>query len=122
MTTKLSVWGELGKLYVDRTELQLFLTDKAKSPAGYRRGWTVRHITDLTPPVSFYLRGEEYSAQLEAFGRAINGTDEPQRNDLGSAAETDLTIEMIRHAAEGTSETMAMPTRRSGVVARMFGR
>ena len=123
MTTKLSVWGELGKLYVDRTELQLFLTDKARAPADYRRGWTVRHITDLTPPVSFYLRGEEYSAQLEAFGRAIL-KKEPQRNDFGSAAATDLTIEMIRGTAENgpaaTSTSDAQPSR--GLVSRMLGR
>lgn len=94
MTTKLSIWGESGKLYVDRTELQLFLSGKTGVPDGYRDGWTVRHITDLTPPVSFYLRGEEYSAQLEAFGQAILGKV-TQRNDFASAAATDLTIEMI---------------------------
>jgi predicted dehydrogenase len=124
MTTKLSVWGEFGKLYVDRTELQLFLTDKAKVPEGYRDGWTVRHITDLTPPVSFYLRGEEYSAQLEAFGRAIL-KGEPQRNGFASGAETDLTIEMIRCAAEagGTvGEVQSGEPRRGGLVARMLGR
>ena len=124
MTTKLSVWGELGKLYVDRTELQLFLTDKAKAPEGYRRGWTVRHITDLTPPVSFYLRGEEYSAQLEGFGRAIL-KKEPQRNDFASATATDLTIEMIRSTAESgptaTATTDTQP-RRGGLVGRMLGR
>lgn len=102
MTTKLSIWGERGKLYVDRTELQLFLSGKTNIPDGYREGWTVRHITDLTPPVSFYLRGEEYSAQLEAFGRAIlsNGT---QRNDFASAAATDLTIEMIKQRASAVA-------------------
>jgi predicted dehydrogenase len=98
MTTKLSIWGEAGKLYVDRTDLQLFLTSKSNAPDGYREGWTVRHITDLTPPVSFYLRGEEYSAQLEAFGSAI-ARGEPQRNDFASAAATDLTIEMIEERA-----------------------
>lgn len=98
MTTKLSIWGEAGKLYVDRTELQLFLTGKHRLPAGYGLGWTVRHITDLTEPVSFYLRGEEYSAQLEAFGRAIS-SGEPQRNDFDSAAATDRTAEMIREKA-----------------------
>jgi len=124
MTTRLSVWGELGKLYVDRTELQLFLTDKAKAPGGYRQGWTVRHITDLTPPVSFYLRGEEYSAQLEAFGRAIRA-GETQRNDFASAAATDLTIEMIRGTAEnGVTASAASDDqpRRGGLVARMLGR
>jgi predicted dehydrogenase len=54
MTTKISVWGDAGKLYVDRTELQLFLTGKHAMPGGYREGWTVKHITDLTEPVSFY--------------------------------------------------------------------
>jgi predicted dehydrogenase len=98
MTTKLSVWGEAGKIYVDRTELQLFLAEKKATPDGYGEGWTVKHITDLTPPVSFYLRGEEYSGQLEAFGRAIRGL-EPQRNDFASAAETDLTIELIKERA-----------------------
>ena len=124
MTTKLSVWGELGKLYVDRTELQLFLTDKAQVPKGYRGGWTVRHITDLTPPVSFYLRGEEYSAQLEAFGAAI-ARGEPQRNDFASAAATDLTIEMIENRAASspaTAEWGAEPKAPKPFLRRVFSR
>lgn len=125
MTTKLSVWGEAGKLYVDRTELQLFLTSKATPPAGYRDGWTVRHITDLTPPVSFYLRGEEYSAQLEAFGAAI-ARNEAQRNDFASAADTDLTMEMIEHRANAAPEVPAGAVRRvaqpKSLLARVFAR
>jgi predicted dehydrogenase len=104
MTTKLSIWGETGKLYVDRTEIQLFLNGKHGLPGGYREGWTVKHMTDITPPVSFYLRGEEYSAQLEAFGRTIR-KQEPPRNDFASAAATDLTIEMIERKVLGASAT-----------------
>ena len=123
MTTKLSIWGEFGKLYVDRTELQVFLTERAEAPAGYRQGWTVQHITDLTPPVSFYLRGEEYSAQLEAFGRAINGK-EAQRNDFATAAQTDQTIEMIEHRAAHAPEAAAVPAQaeRKSMLARVFSR
>ncbi len=124
MTTKLSVWGEAGKLAVDRTELQLFLTDKAKAPAGYGPGWTVKHITDLTEPVSFYLRGEEYSAQLEAFGRAIAGQG-PQRNDFAAAAATDLTIELIREkAATGpaSADQVAPASRPASLLQRVFSR
>ena len=102
MTTRLSVWGERGKLYADRQELQLFLTGKSNLPAGYREGWTVKHITDLTEPVSFYLRGEEYSAQLEAFGSAIAAGKGAMRNDFGSAADTDATIELIQDRAAAT--------------------
>lgn len=125
MTTKLSVWGEAGKLYVDRTEIQLFLTGTHALPDGYREGWTVRNITDLTPPVSFYLRGEEYSAQLEAFGRAIRKV-EPQRNDFASAADTDLTIEMIKDraaAAPVPAEPVLQAANESrSLLARVFSR
>jgi predicted dehydrogenase len=125
MTTKLSIWGDAGKLYVDRTELQLFLTGKAKLPDGYREGWTVNHITDLTPTVSFYLRGEEYSAQLEAFGRAIAGK-EAQRNDFAAAAQTDLTIEMIKHRAAQAPIVLAQNARveagSKSLLARVFSR
>lgn len=124
MTTKISVWGEAGKLYVDRTELQLFLAGKHKRPRGYGEGWTVKHITDLTEPVSFYLRGEEYSAQLEAFGRAIL-EKEPQRNAFSDAAMTDLTIEMIRQRAAGapaTVQTSRPPDIQRSLLARVFSR
>jgi predicted dehydrogenase len=122
MTTKVSVWGDAGKLHVDRTELQLFLTGNPPVPEGYREGWTVKHITDLTPPVSFYLRGEEYSAQLEAFGRAIRG-EEPQRNDFASAAATDLTIEMIgQTAASGPVAQHSATVSPKSLLARVFAR
>ena len=125
MTTKLSIWGERGKLCVDRTELQLFLTAKTNLPEGYHEGWTVRHITDLTPPVSFYLRGEEYSAQLEAFGRAIL-RNEPQRNDFASAAATDLTIELIERRASTAPDARGQvhrpPVSSKSLLSRVFSR
>ena len=34
---------------------------------GYGPGWNARYTTDLTAPVGFYLRGEEYSAQLDTW-------------------------------------------------------
>lgn len=126
MSTSVSVWGEGGKIYCDRQELRVFLTSSASEAEGYGQGWTVRYITDLTPPVSFYLRGEEYSAQLEAFGRAILTCDLDHENGFASSADTDAAIEMIRAAAAaGGSEgaiTTAAPPRRAGMLARMFGR
>jgi scyllo-inositol 2-dehydrogenase (NADP+) len=124
MTTRLSVWGERGKLFADRQELQLFLTGKRDMPEGYREGWTVKHITDLTEPVSFYLRGEEYSAQLEAFGRAIASGAGATRNDFPSAADTDLTIEMIqcRAAAESADGTRQIAHAPKSFLGRVLGR
>ncbi len=54
-------------------------------PDGYRAGWNVRYTTELTEPIWFYLRGEEYSAQLDAFVGAVAGapTDGRERLRLG---------------------------------------
>lgn len=126
MTTRISIWGEGGKIYADRQEIQVFLTGSVPTPAGYDEGWTVKYITELTPPVSFYLRGEEYSAQLEAFGEAIRGVRRGTENDFAGAADTDATIELIRSAAAagGAAGTVsAQPQRRpAGVLGRLLGR
>lgn len=126
MTTRISIWGEGGKIYADRQELQVFLTGNAPVPDGYQEGWTVKYITELQAPVSFYLRGEEYSAQLEAFGKAIKVSGSGVENDLGAAAETDATIEMIRATAlGGVSSGVSMaarPQRSGGMFGRLLGR
>jgi predicted dehydrogenase len=127
MTTQVTVWGEAGRIHADRQEIQVFLTGRAPLPEGYREGWTVKYITDLTPPVSFYLRGEEYSAQLEAFGRAILDRTAAGQNSFAAAAETDSAIEMIRTAATaagaaGTFAATALQPRKAGLVGRMLGR
>jgi predicted dehydrogenase len=126
MTTRISIWGTGGKVYADRQEIQVFLTGSAPIPPGYDEGWTVKYITELTPPVSFYLRGEEYTAQLEAFGRAIKG-EEAARNTFASSADTDAAIEMIRAAAAAGGSagqiTTAAPEKRSrGLLGRALGR
>jgi predicted dehydrogenase len=124
MTTRISVWGEGGKIFADRQEIQVFLTGSSPIPEGYEEGWTVKYITELTPPVSFYLRGEEYSAQIEAFGRAILGNHTGWQNSLASAADTDATIEMIRAVAFGgeAMQAAAQPARARGFMGRMLGR
>ncbi|WP_229813759.1 Gfo/Idh/MocA family protein [Novosphingobium colocasiae] len=127
MSTRIAIWGTSGIIHADRQEIQTYLTGTTKTPPDYKKGWTVRYITELTPPVTFYLRGEEYSAQLESFSESIVKHKISQQNSFHSSAETDETIEMIRAAAEsgGTVGTYrhheAMP-RRAGFVGRMMGR
>jgi len=48
--------------------------------------------------VGFYLRGEEYSAQLEAFTEAIRTGNMAHENSFASAYETDRVVEMILQA------------------------
>jgi predicted dehydrogenase len=127
MTTKITVFGDGGRLYVDRQELQLFTNGNAPVPEGYGKGWTVKYITELTPNVAYYLRGEEYSAQMEGFARACAARDVHATNDFTSAAVTDHTLEIIRArslaeppALAAIGAPVAAPKR--GVLSKVFGR
>lgn len=105
MSTKITIWGTAGRIYADRQECQAYLRDKAVLPSGYRKGWNVRYTTDLTEPVWFYLRGEEYSAQLDYFVRCIEeGQPADNVNSFASAAMTDKVLAMmIADATKGPS-------------------
>jgi predicted dehydrogenase len=100
MTTRLTLWGTTGRIYVDRQECQVYLRDTAAAPPGYAHGWNVRYTTDLTPPVWFYLRGEEYSAQLDKFIARVADGEVAGPNDFESARQTDRSIEMMLADAE----------------------
>lgn len=105
MTTRVSVFGTQGKIVADRQELQVYLRADAAAIDGYRTGWTILSTTELTDGVWFYLRGEEYSAQLDHFVRRIHDPSLPATNDFASAASTDRLIELLTlDAAGGTAE------------------
>jgi predicted dehydrogenase len=104
MTTRITLWGTAGRIYVDRQECQAYLRDTATFPAGYEQGWNVRYTTDLTEPVDFYLRGEEYSAQIDSFVRRAAERRLEGLNRFEDAATTDRVIGMmLADAAKGAS-------------------
>lgn len=101
MTTKIAMIGTNGRLYADRQECQLFLRKPVDALPGYGAGWTVKYTTELTDEVWFYLRGEEYSAQLADFIDAVrDGKSTAVENTFASAAETDRTMAMVIENAE----------------------
>jgi predicted dehydrogenase len=96
MTTTITIWGMAGRIYADRQECRAYLRDGARAPAGYQPGWNVRYTTDLTEPVWFYVRGEEYSAQLDYFVRCVEEKRAADNvNSFASALTTDKVIEML---------------------------
>ena len=107
MSTKLTMWGTEGKITADRQEVQVFLRDTAKPPPGYQLGWNVRYTTDLTEPVWFYVRGEEYSAQLDYFVRCIKERRTENVNSFESAAVTDKVLAMMITDAQGGARLSA---------------
>jgi len=95
MSTKMTLWGTHGRIYADRQEIQVYLRDTATIPEGYRPGWNVRYTTDMTEAPWFYLRGEEYSAQLAAFVTRVASGSLDGENDFASATLTDRVIAAI---------------------------
>lgn len=110
MSTSVTISGSQGRIIADRQELRVYLREGATIPAGYRAGWNISYTTDLTEQVAFYLRGEEYSAQLASFVDAIAaGETEARENGFSGAAETDRVIEWILQDSAAAAESAPAP-------------
>jgi len=95
MSTRISVWGTNGRITADRQECQLYLRERHDALPGIDKGWTVRYTTDLSEPVWFYLRGEEYSAQIDYFANSVNTGRLDGENSFESALATDRVVAML---------------------------
>jgi predicted dehydrogenase len=98
MSTSITIIGTKGKIISDANELKVFYKDAI--PDGYSKGWNVKYITDLTEEVDFYLRGEEYSAQIDYFVRAALGKAPNTINTFESAWFTDRAISIIKNSSK----------------------
>lgn len=99
MSTSITIYGEQGKIYADRQECRLYLKDGAAFE-DFEPGWTTKYITELQAPVTYYLRGEEYSAQMDAFIDKAQRRDTGGENSFASAAQTDRVVETIARLSE----------------------
>jgi scyllo-inositol 2-dehydrogenase (NADP+) len=98
MSVKINIWGSNGRISVDRQEVQVYLRSLPEPIEGYSAGWNVRYTTELTPPVWFYVRGEEYSAQIDHFVQCIkSGT--PAISTFRTASDASLVATMVREDA-----------------------
>lgn len=91
MSTSLMVLGKKGKIICDATEIKIYLKE-SNTAEGLDKGWTTKYITDFAIPVNFYLRGEEYSAQIDHFVDCILKN---RRNDINSFRQALLTDKVI---------------------------
>jgi predicted dehydrogenase len=124
MSTKVTVWGTNGRVAADRQECQAYLRSPHPALPGGKSGWTVKYTTDLTQEVWYYLRGEEYSAQIDYFVKAIERRRDDNVNSFRSALQTDRVVSMILAQAEGGASMPATPVAavtKKGFWARVFG-
>lgn len=101
MSTKVSAWGTNGRITADRQEVQIYLREPVAALPDLRTGWSIRYTTDLTAPVWYYLRGEEYSAQIDHFVGCLRNRAQGNLNSFASAVATDRVVAMLLADAAG---------------------
>ena len=125
MSTKISIWGTNGRITADRQECQVYLREPHAGLPGAAKGWNVHYTTDLSEEVWFYLRGEEYSAQIDYFAQSIAQRRLDGENTFRSALQADRVVSMILGGAEAAAAPLggvaALQPAPKGLLARMFG-
>lgn len=94
MNTQITILGKKGKIIADATEVKIYLKESDKN-LGLKKGWTVKYLTDLTENVNYYLRGEEYSSQIDHFINCILNKNLPNKSSFRSASATDKLISLL---------------------------
>lgn len=127
MSTKVTVWGSNGRVTADRQECQVYLREASQVLADTSAGWTVRYTTELSKAVWFYLRGEEYSGQIDYFVQSVKQRRLDGENCFRSALRADRVVAMIladsARAATGATPGLASSAPAAkGFWARMFDR
>ena len=99
MTTSIKIEGDGGKLEADATTLKIHVKED-KPKYGLNKGWNFKYITDVTPLVDFNLRGEEYTAETQAFINSIVTGKVDERNSFETALQTDYIIKKMEEDAQ----------------------
>jgi scyllo-inositol 2-dehydrogenase (NADP+) len=102
MSVKVTVWGSNGSISADRQEIQIYLRETVRQAPELAPGWNQRYTTQLTRPVWFYLRGEEYSAQIDHFVRSVKRGGGETLCTFRAAAAVDLVAAMMLEDAQRT--------------------
>ena len=104
MTTSLIISGRKGRIEVDSQELKLFRNSNHEEES--LRGWNSGYLTDHTEPVDYYLRGEEYSAQIDDFVSSIAAESTDSINSIQKSGETDRIVALLIQDNERSYEAL----------------
>jgi hypothetical protein len=129
MSTQVTLWGTNGRMIVDRQEVKTFIRATPGSAVVAKEGWDVRYTTDFHNDVWYYLRGEEYSAQLDHFFRCIVDGRRDNISSFASAAQTDRVVSaMLQNAGDakrrvepGITISSQSPSRSGGFLSTVKG-
>jgi predicted dehydrogenase len=103
-TITIQILGKKGKIIADMHAFKIYLKE-ADHANGFESKWTTRYITDLTKPARFYLRGNEFTNQLDHFIDSILQGTPSNRSSFKEGLKTDVFAEGIRREASAPGST-----------------
>lgn len=128
-TNVVKFFGDKGKIVADKHAYKIYL--KQDDPNnGFKKGWNTRYLTDFAKSVRFYVRGNEFTRQLDYFIECIEERRTDNISSFSEALKTDIIMEKItKDAARSLAEEDVTPqtspiltneTKRSSMWRRIF--
>ena len=96
----IEIVGTKGKITANKQEANIFLMEE-NAALNLQEGWNQLYVTDECTDIHYYLRGEDFSNQLQNFSDLINGKVEQSVSSLEDAKVTDKLLEDIYKISGG---------------------
>lgn len=94
-TNILKIFGTKGRITADKHAYKVFLRE-SNEELGFHKGWNTRYITDFAQNVRFYVRGNEFTRQLDYFVDCIEKSRfKGNICSFSEALKTDVVMEEI---------------------------
>ena len=95
---RFEVQGRKGKIIADLHAYKIFFRN-TPSLDGFTQGWNQRYVTNFVEPVRFYVRGFEFTRQLDYFIECIKQGKPNQICSFEDGLAVDKVISQIRKNA-----------------------
>ena len=93
-TNIINIFGTRGKIIADKHAYKIYL--RSDSPNNeFQKGWNTRYITDFSENVRFYVRGNEFTRQLDYFIECIEKKSVENMSSFSEAFKTDTIMQQI---------------------------
>ena len=99
----INIFGTKGKIAAYKQSYKIFLKSDDQIN-GFHKGWNTRYITDIARGVRFYVRGNEFTRQLDYFVDCIEQGQSKNVSSFSEALKTDIVMEeIIKNAASSVT-------------------
>jgi predicted dehydrogenase len=98
---RIEIKGTKGRIVADQHAYKVFTRSTAGKDA--HNAWSTVNITDIARPVRMYLRGNEFTRQLDCFIECVMRRSNNGTSTFETATQVDQIIEKIRQCAHQVS-------------------